>query len=92
MEAFANTFLRFRALCESGADGFVFGCLTENGDVDEAACQQLISASKKFPCTFHRAFDMARNPKEAMRSICQLGFSRLLTSGQEISAEKGEYF
>ena len=39
--------------------------------------------------TFHRAFDMCRNPKEALEQIIELGCSRILTSGQDANAVKG---
>lgn len=39
--------------------------------------------------TFHRAFDMCRNPQEALEQIIELGCHRILTSGQEATAEKG---
>ena len=39
--------------------------------------------------TFHRAFDMCRNPKEALEQIIELGCTRILTSGLEANAVKG---
>ena len=39
--------------------------------------------------TFHRAFDMCRNPQEALEQIIELACHRILTSGQEATAEKG---
>ena len=39
--------------------------------------------------TFHRAFDMCRNPFEALEQIIDLGITRILTSGQAANAEKG---
>ena len=34
-------------------------------------------------------FDMCRNPQEALEQIIELGCHRILTSGQEATAEKG---
>ena len=39
--------------------------------------------------TFHRAFDMTRDPVAAFETIAELGFSRVLTSGQEKTAHEG---
>jgi copper homeostasis protein len=42
------------ALKESGADGFVFGCLTPTGHLDIEANSRLLRAAQPLPCTFHR--------------------------------------
>ena len=39
--------------------------------------------------TFHRAFDRCRRPFEALEQIIRLGCDRILTSGQEPTAEAG---
>ena len=70
-------------------DGFVFGCLTPDGDVDSAAMKKLMKATKGKSVTFHRAFDMCRDPSRALEDIIALGCDRILTSGQQATAEKG---
>ena len=72
-----------------GADGVVFGCLTAEGEVDVPAMKKLMNAVGDMNVTFHRAFDMCRNPKEALEQIISLGCTRILTSGQEANAVKG---
>lgn len=72
-----------------GADGVVFGCLTAEGYVDVPLMQKLMNAVGEMSVTFHRAFDMCSNPKEALEQIIGLGIDRVLTSGQETTAEKG---
>ena len=72
-----------------GADGVVFGCLTAEGNVDVPAMKKLMNAVGDMSVTFHRAFDMCRNPKEALEDIIKLGCTRILTSGLEANAEKG---
>ncbi|KAJ9590926.1 hypothetical protein L9F63_016024 [Diploptera punctata] len=72
-----------------GADGFVFGALTPSGSVDEKACREIMNIVSPMPITFHRAFDVCIDVHEALPVIIKLGFSRILTSGQELSAEKG---
>ena len=72
-----------------GADGVVFGCLTAEGDIDIPAMKMLMNAVGDMSVTFHRAFDMCKNPQEALEQIIALGCSRILTSGQEPNAVKG---
>lgn len=72
-----------------GADGVVFGCLTAEGDVDVPLMKKLLNGVGEMSVTFHRAFDMCSNPKEALEQIIDLGIDRILTSGQEETAEKG---
>ena len=72
-----------------GADGLVFGCLDRQGNVDVAFVKELVDASCGLATTFHRAFDMCRNPIEALEAIIDAGCSRILTSGQETTAEQG---
>jgi len=72
-----------------GADGVVFGCLTAEGNVDIPAMKKLMNAVGDMNVTFHRAFDMCREPKEALEQIIELGCSRILTSGLEANAVEG---
>jgi copper homeostasis protein len=74
---------------EAGAHGVVIGALTPDGDVDRAVCRRLVAAAGGRPVTFHRAFDMARRPREALEAVIDVGAERLLTSGQEESAADG---
>ncbi|MFD0743435.1 copper homeostasis protein CutC [Phytohabitans flavus] len=77
------------AVAAAGAHGVVIGALTADGDVDTAVCRQLIADAGGLSVTFHRAFDMARLPREALAAIADLGIDRLLTSGQEATALDG---
>lgn len=72
-----------------GADGVVFGCLTPDGDIDLPLMERLMKASEGISVTFHRAFDMCRSPRKALEEIIALGCDRILTSGQQATAEKG---
>ena len=72
-----------------GADGVVIGALLPSGDVDMEACKLLIQHAQGMNVTFHRAFDVCRNPMKALEDIISLGAHRILTSGQETSAEDG---
>ena len=78
------------ALCrELGLHGVVIGALTADGDVDMEACRKMMEAAGEMSVTFHRAFDVCRDPRKALEDIIALGCDRLLSSGQESSAEQG---
>lgn len=72
-----------------GVDGFVLGILTPEGDVDLVRTRALVEIARPRHITFHRAFDMSRNPQEALEALIGLGIERVLTSGQEPSALEG---
>nr|XP_055026725.1 copper homeostasis protein cutC homolog isoform X3 [Misgurnus anguillicaudatus] len=72
-----------------GADGLVFGALTEDGRVDSELCMELMATSRPLPVTFHRAFDMVHDPAVALEVLVSLGFERILTSGCDSSALEG---
>ncbi len=72
-----------------GADGVVFGVLRPDGTIDAEICGRLIEAARPLSVTFHRAFDMTRDPLAALDTLIELGVDRLLTSGQEASALEG---
>ena len=71
------------------ADGIVCGALTPEGDIDTEALRLMVEASEGKPFTFHRAFDKCRNPQEALEQMIDAGCKRILTSGQQPSAEQG---
>lgn len=81
--------LDIEAAKAAGADGVVFGCLTADGGIDMENNARLMAAAEGLSTTFHRAFDVCRDPFEALEQIISLGFDRILTSGQEASAPKG---
>ncbi len=78
-----------RTARRAGADGVVFGCLTAEGDVDIPLMKKLMEAAQGMSVTFHRAFDMCRNPRQALEDIIALGCGRILTSGGMRTAEEG---
>lgn len=73
----------------NGADGFVFGALTETGSVDLKKCREILKTCYPLPITFHRAFDLVKNPLIEIEVVIDLGFERLLTSGQKKTALEG---
>jgi copper homeostasis protein len=74
---------------ELGAAGVVIGLLDSDGTVDVPRTRDLIGLARPLSVTFHRAFDMARDPFEALETLVELGVDRILTSGQEASALEG---
>jgi copper homeostasis protein len=72
-----------------GCAGVVSGVLTTNGDINFERNQQLIKASEGMEFTFHRAFDVSRDPLQALEDLKLLGLTRLLSSGQEAKAIDG---
>lgn len=72
-----------------GVDGVVFGALTAEGDVDMKFMRQLMKEAEGMSVTFHRAFDVCRDPFLALEQIIELGCHRILTSGQMPKAEEG---
>lgn len=72
-----------------GAGGIVFGMLTPDGKVDEQLTKQLVALAKPLGVTFHRAFDVAADPFEALESCITAGCERILTSAQQNKAIEG---
>ena len=60
-----------------------------NGEIDLPVMQELMKASQGLSVTFHRAFDVCRDPEKALEQIIELGCNRILTSGQQATAELG---
>lgn len=69
--------------------GVVFGILTPEGKIDTTRCKKLIELARPMKVTCHRAFDMTKNPSEALEDCISIGFDRILTSGQQPQAIKG---
>ncbi|MEM7167286.1 MAG: copper homeostasis protein CutC [Planctomycetota bacterium] len=78
-----------RRLVQLPFAGFVFGALTSAGELDHEACRQVLEQASQRPVTLHRAFDRTANPTHSLEAAIQLGFSRVLTSGQAASAWEG---
>jgi copper homeostasis protein len=72
-----------------GADGVVIGLLTPEAEVDLARTRELISLARPLSVTFHRAFDMTRDPFQAIETLIGLGIDRVLSSGQEATVLEG---
>jgi len=74
---------------ELGAHGIVLGLLRPDGGVDAERTAMLVEDAGPLSVTFHRAFDLCREPFEALETLVALGVDRVLTSGQAPSAAEG---
>lgn len=77
------------AIQKLGVDGFVFGILNPDGTLDKQRCKELIKKIRPLKATCHRAFDMTRDPMEALEDCIEVGFDRILTAGQQPTALEG---
>lgn len=74
---------------ELGVRGIVSGVLHANFEIDFERTKELIEITKPMSFTFHRAFDWVIHPFEDIVKLEEIGVNRVLTSGQQPSAEQG---
>jgi copper homeostasis protein len=74
---------------QAGAAGVVFGCLRDDGTVDEDRTRALVDRARPLGTTFHRAFDMTRDAAASLEALIRCGVDRVLTSGQAPTAIEG---
>ncbi len=74
---------------DAGCDGIVTGILTPDGKVDIEKMKILVELASPLGVTFHRAFDRASDPFQALEDIISCGCERILTSGQQENALRG---
>jgi copper homeostasis protein len=70
-------------------DGIVLGILNPDGTIDKKRCKELIDKARPLKVTCHRAFDMTRDPFQALEDCIEVGFDRILTSGGQMQAVQG---
>ncbi len=68
-------------LRSQGADGFVTGCLTPEGNLDGPSMKPLLDAAQGLGLTLHRCIDVSRDPRQTYLEAAALGFDTVLTSG-----------
>ena len=80
-----------RLLLQHGADGLVFGFLHENGSIDRERTRQLAALAREAgrEAVFHRAIDVVPDWREAIDLLCELGVTRILSSGQAPDVSEG---
>lgn len=74
----------------AGADGFVVGILTPEGQLDLGRTGLLCKAAEGAGLTLHRAIDVSRDPLQTWQDAAQLGIDTVLTSGAAASCLKGQ--
>jgi copper homeostasis protein len=85
-EQMKNDIVLFKRL---GVQGYVFGVLTKDNEVDIERNKDLIAFAHPFPCTFHRAFDRTNDVYQSLETIISLGFQTILTSGAAQNVTEG---
>lgn len=78
---------QFRRL---GAEGVVIGILKQDGTLDLERMEMLMEAAGPMSVTLHRAFDLCRDPFEAMEQAKRFGIHTILTSGQRNGCREGK--
>lgn len=73
-----------------GADGFVFGILDENLEINILQNKELVELAGDMPCTFHRAFDRVRDFRKSLEDVINCGFRTILTSGTKSNVSEGK--
>lgn len=85
-EQMKNDIVAFKRL---GVNGFVFGVLDENQEIDIERNKDLLHFAYPFPCTFHRAFDRTKDIYQTLEIIIDCGFQIVLTSGGADNVTEG---
>ncbi|MDP2698764.1 copper homeostasis protein CutC [Thalassospira sp.] len=74
---------------DAGAAGVVFGVTDANGALDADHLDLLCQSATGLEKILHRAFDGTPDPYAALETAIDLGFDRILTSGQQADALQG---
>lgn len=69
--------------------GIVFGALNRNGTIDIERLKMIRTLSEGMILTFHRAFDVCKDPMRGIEEIISARCDRLLTSGNADTAISG---
>ena len=80
-------------LKEIGVNGIVIGMVDEKGSIPINKLERIINIiDGKMNLTFHKAFDYLEKPIQELKTLIELGFDTILTSGGKKTAEEGINF
>ena len=71
-------------------EGVVIGSLMADGNIQKKHSKYLVESAYPLEVSFHRAFDRAADPLQALEDIIDCGCTRILTSGQVPDAFNGK--
>src|SRR6266436_5117168 len=86
---FLYTATEFTVMLEDIRRAKQAGAVRADGEIDTDRTRELIGAARPLRVTFHRAFDVCRDPAAALETLIVLGVDRVLTSGQAATAPQG---
>ena len=81
--------MQMESLRSAGANGFVIGCLTAEGNLDGKAMEPLLRSADGLGLTLHRCIDVSRDPEKTYIDAMELGIDTVLTSGAASSCLGG---
>ena len=85
-ELMKRDILKFK---EIGCKGIVSGILNNDKNIDIERTKELVKLSRPLEFTFHRAFDVVKDPLNEIENLVEIGVNRILTSGQKDIAMDG---
>ena len=85
-ELMKRDILKFK---EIGCKGIVSGILNNDKNIDIERTKELVKLSRPLEFTFHRAFDVVKDPLNEIENLVEIGVNRILTSGQKDKAMDG---
>ena len=77
------------SIMELGINGFVVGSIKLNGEIDDEFINDIRELTNNLDLTFHRSFDYLNNQKKSIDMLVDIGFSRILCSGNQSDAING---
>lgn len=70
-----------QVLYDAGAEGFIFGIITEDGELDVKRMAEIIKLCPNRKLTLHRAFESLKDPMKGVEQCIDLGINYFFTGG-----------